>query len=234
MTPAGVLNALKRQWKLLAGVALVAVLISSVWWGPPVLGQLSFFRVRKVEVRDARYISPGELLARMAVDTTASVWDDHSELERRVATHPQVRAVEIERKLPGTLVLRVTENLPVAFVASARGMRAVDASGQTLPIDPSRVSVDLPVVARPDTVLLRLLDDVRDRHPALYARISDARRTGDELLLRMATVTVRGGTDLTADRLSDIIPVEHDLERRQVHVDELDLRFRDQVIARLP
>ena len=113
-------------------------------------------------------------------------------------------------------------------------MRAVDASGQTLPIDPSRVSVDLPVVARPDTVLLRLLDDVRDRHPALYARISDARRTGDELLLRMATVTVRGGTDLTADRLSDIIPVEHDLERRQVHVAELDLRFRDQVIARLP
>jgi cell division protein FtsQ len=50
----------------------------------------------------------------------------------------------------------------------------------------------------------------------------------------MATVTVRGGTDLTADRLSDIIPVEHDLERRQVRVAELDLRFRDQVIARLP
>jgi cell division protein FtsQ len=234
MTVTGVLDALKSRWKLAAAAALVVVLASSVWWGPPVLAQLSFFRVRKVEVRNARYISPGELLARMAVDTTASVWDDHSELERRVATHPQVRAVRIERKLPGTLVLRVTENLPIAFVASPQGMRAVDASGQTLPIDPSRVSVDLPVVARPDTVLLRLLDDVRGRHPALYGRISDARRSGDELLLRLPSFVVRGGTDLTADRLSDIIPVEDDLERRQVQVAELDLRFRDQVIARLP
>jgi len=35
------------------------------------------------------------------------------------------------------------------------------------------------------------------------------------------------------DRLADIFPVENDLARRQVHVDELDLRYRDQVIARL-
>jgi hypothetical protein len=35
------------------------------------------------------------------------------------------------------------------------------------------------------------------------------------------------------NRLADIIPVEHDLARRGAHVAELDLRFRDQVIARL-
>jgi cell division protein FtsQ len=40
--------------------------------------------------------------------------------------------------------------------------------------------------------------------------------------------------DVTADRLSDIIPVEQDLARRHVKAVELDLRFRDQVIARLP
>jgi hypothetical protein len=33
--------------------------------------------------------------------------------------------------------------------------------------------------------------------------------------------------------LTDIIPVERDLSRRQLHAAELDLRFRDQVIARL-
>ena len=234
ITPRAVIDVVRQRRKPLAALLLVAILVSSAWWGPPILAQLSFFRVRKVEVRDARYISPAELLDRMEVDTSISVWDDHSELERRVAAHPQVRAVRIERKLPGTLVLRVTENLPVAFVPSPQGMQAVDAAGQQLPIDPSRVSLDLPVVARPDTVLLQLLEDVRGRHPALFARISDARRAGDELHLRLATVTVRADTDLTADRLADIIPVENDLERRQLRVAELDLRFRDQVIARLP
>ncbi|MGH7719062.1 MAG: cell division protein FtsQ/DivIB, partial [Gemmatimonadaceae bacterium] len=180
-----------------------------------------------------RYISPSELLARMAVDTTVSVWDDHSALERRLASHPQVSAVRIERKLPGTLVVRVTENLPVAFVPSPHGMRAVDEAGRSLPIDASQVSVDLPVVARPDTSLLQLLADVRARLPATFDRISDARRVGDELQLRIAGVMVRGGMDLTADRLADILPVETDLQRRRALVAELDLRFRDQVIARL-
>jgi hypothetical protein len=34
-------------------------------------------------------------------------------------------------------------------------------------------------------------------------------------------------------RLADIFPVESDLARRQARVKELDLRYRDQVIARL-
>jgi hypothetical protein len=38
---------------------------------------------------------------------------------------------------------------------------------------------------------------------------------------------------LSVDRLADIFPVENDLARRQLHVGELDLRYRDQVIARL-
>jgi len=38
---------------------------------------------------------------------------------------------------------------------------------------------------------------------------------------------------LSVERLADIFPVETDLARRQVSVSELDLRYRDQVIARL-
>jgi len=34
-------------------------------------------------------------------------------------------------------------------------------------------------------------------------------------------------------RLADIFPVESDLARRQLRAEELDLRYRDQVIARL-
>ena len=39
--------------------------------------------------------------------------------------------------------------------------------------------------------------------------------------------------DVTLERLADIDPVEADLVRRQLRVAEIDLRYRDQVIARL-
>jgi cell division protein FtsQ len=46
-------------------------------------------------------------------------------------------------------------------------------------------------------------------------------------------VTVRLSPDVTVGRLADLLPVEDELARRRVRVAEIDLRFRDQVIARL-
>jgi cell division protein FtsQ len=196
---------------------------------------MAFFRVRKVEIVGLRYLAPGDILARLRVDTTASVWDDPAPLERRIAAHPQVRRVAIERRLPGTLVVRVAENLPVALVATPQGFRALDAEGRALPIDPSRAGVDLPILAARDVPILRLLADVRERSPALFARISEVRRPArGELLVRLATLPVRGLDDLSAERLADVEPVEADLARKKLTAVELDLRYRDQVIARLP
>jgi cell division protein FtsQ len=49
-----------------------------------------------------------------------------------------------------------------------------------------------------------------------------------------ATVVVRTMPDVTVGRLAELVPVEVDLARRGVRALEIDLRFRDQVIARLP
>lgn len=221
-------------WRAAAVVAGIVVAASAPWWGTRLLSHLAYFRVRRVELHGRHFIQPADVLARLGVDTNTSVWTDLGVLERRVAAHPEVRAVEIERKLPGTLVVRITEDLPVAFVPASQGLRAVDAAGRTLPIDPSRSGVDLPVVATADPAVLEMLDDVRGRTPELYDRISTVRRTGkDELALVLPDVTVRAMADVSARRLADIIPVEHDLARRHAHAAELDLRFRDQVIARL-
>jgi len=230
-----VLTMVRRAgWKGVAAAALLVVLCVSPLWAPPLLAHLSFFRVRKVEVQGTRYLAPSLVLARLKIDTTASVWDDTRPFEKRVAALPQVRAVTIDRKLPGTLVIHITEDLPVAFVPSRGGLEAVDSAGHVLPIDASRVDVDLPVVATRDTSLLRLLAQIRGSLPRVFDRLSDARRSGpDELVLTLPEALVRAQPGLTVSRLADIIPVERDLVRRGAHVAELDLRFRDQVIARL-
>ncbi|MFI5245285.1 MAG: cell division protein FtsQ/DivIB [Gemmatimonadales bacterium] len=226
-----------------AGVA-VAIVVASPWWGRALLHRLDFFRVRRVEIDGARYVSPDEIVSRMRMDTTASLFDDVGPLEQRVRQHPSVRDVRIERKLPGTLIVRITENLPVAFVQAASGLVAVDAAGRQLPVDPARADVDLPLLAMRDTLSLRVLGEVREGAPALFARIGEVRRFprgGSFYLLFRLTETptnlahdVLAAGDVTVDRLSDIVPVEQDLARRKLRATELDLRFRDQVIARLP
>ena len=232
----------RPRWKVLLRrvgiVTAVTAVTSSPWWGRAAIMHLDFFRVRRVEIEGTRYVSPDEIVSRLRIDTTASLWADVVPLEQRVRQHPSVRDVHIVRKLPGTLIVRVTENLPVALVQAAAGLVAVDAQGKSLPIDPTRADVDLPVLSSRDTFALRVLGEVRERAPALFARIGEVRRTAKgDLLFRLGEQPSRdilASADVTADRLTDIVPVEQDLARRSLHATELDLRFRDQVIARLP
>lgn len=230
-----------RRWtRRLATGALAALLAASPWWGRATLRRLDFFRVRRVEVDGTRYVSPDEIVQRLRIDTTASLWDDLGELERRVRQHPSVRSVRVERRLPGTLLVRVTEDLPVALVQVAGRLVPVDAEAKTLPINPAIADVDLPVLATRDSLALHLLGEMREKAPALFARVGEVQRVQSAgnayLVLRLTEQPVRDilvSSDVTAERLNDIVPVEQDLARRNVRAAELDLRFRDQVVARL-
>jgi cell division protein FtsQ len=228
----------RPRWKRVVGrvglLAVVAALLSTPWWGPAALGELAFFRVRRIEIVGARYLAPSDVVRRLAVDTTQSVWTPLAPLARRVERDPLVARATVERRLPGTLVVTVVEKVPVALVPARGGFRAYDRAGAALPLEPSRVPVDLPVLGARDTALLRLLGDVRDSVPDVYARLSEVRRVGRrELVLRMTSVPVRTMADVRAGRLADIILVEQDLARRRARVVELDLRYREQVVARL-
>jgi len=235
--PRGLFDRLASRWRLTLGGIAVLLLLASPLWGPPVLRRLDFFRVRRVEILGTRYTSPSELLERLRVDTTRSVWDPLDPLAARVRSHAQVESVTVARRLPGTLVVRVVERHPVALVEAPGGLRAVDERGRRLPLDPSKTPVDAPVVtaAPRDTLVYHLLGEMQREAPALYARLSSIRAAGaDEMVLQIADLSVRAMTNVTLARLGDIDPVQRDLARRQLRPTELDLRYRDQVIARLP
>lgn len=224
----------RRWWRVAALVAVVAILVSIPWWAPPLLSRMVFFRVRHVEIEGARYLAPDEVLGRLALDTTMSVWDDLAPLAARVSGHPQVLEARVDRRLPGTLVIHIEENLPVALVPAAGGFVAIDAAGRTLPIDPSRTLVDLPIVPKADSTLLAMLAALRASEPRVFDRISEVRRIGtSEVLFLLTSYPVRAMLDVSPGRLADIFPVEEDLARRNVRIAELDLRYRDQVIARV-
>jgi cell division protein FtsQ len=159
-----------------------------------------------------------------------------------------VRTVQVTRDLPGTLVVTVQERDPVALVPFADTLRPVDVVGVVLPIDLSAVALDVPVVSASEPTVLSVLDGMRLGAPALYRRVAEARLVGtDELRFTLTgssvgaagpamanTLVVLTTTEVTVARFRDILPVEADLARNHLRAVELDLRFRDQVIARQP
>lgn len=213
-----------------AALAVLAGLAATPWW----VQELTYFRVRRVEITGTRFVPPADLLAALALDSTASVWQRLGPLEARVAAHPQVLEATLRRTLPGTLVVAVRENLPVALVEAPEGLRPFDREGRPLPIDPSRTALDVPVVAQADTAVLRLLGDLRADAPALYARVSAVRwdEAGGMRVL-LTGVAVRAAAGISAARFVRLLDVEADLRQRGVRARELDLRYRDQIVARI-
>jgi cell division protein FtsQ len=183
------------------------------------------------------------VIAALGADTTASVFDDPAQFAAKVESNPLVAHAKVRRRLPGTLVVTIAERSPVALVATADGFRGVDSAGTRLPIDPSLSAFDAPVVLPPagprdtaaDRRLFNLLGSMRAQNPELFDAIEEARRvSATEWQLRTSHQVVRVTPQVTLARLADIFPVEQDLARRRIRAAELDLRFRNLVIARLP
>ena len=224
-----------RRWGLIAFLLLVILLAPAGWLARKGAARMDFFRLKKVLVEGNRYLSADSVMQKLHVDTARSVWDDTDSLVAKLKTMPQIADVEINRRLPGTLVVRIRENLPVALAPSPRGLEPVDSAGKILPIDPSVTDIDLPIANQRDKAVLALLTAARAENPMVYHRISEISREGkDGIVLRLTpSLRVRALLGVSVERLSDIFPVESDLIRRRANVAELDLRYRDQVIARL-
>jgi len=214
---------------------LAVVVIGSVFWVPLVLRPLDFFHVRRVVVRGVRYLDGRALVRQMQIDTTVSIWDALGPYTARLASHRQIRSVRLSRRLPSTVIVTIEEITPIALAPSqGGGLRAYDEGGRALPLDPTRVDVDLPILSRADTSLLRLLGDLKRIDPAMYARVSEVERTGrEEAIVFLSSLPVRVRSTIPADRFAELRAVEEDLVRRGVKYVELDLRFSDRVIVRL-
>jgi cell division septal protein FtsQ len=225
----------KAQKRAIGLSTLAIVLIGSVFWVPLVLRPLDFFHVRRVVVRGVRYLDGRALVRQMQIDTTVSIWDALGPYSARIASHRQIRSVRLSRRLPSTVIVTVDEITPIALAPSqGGGLRAYDEEARALPLDPTRVDVDLPILSRADTSLLRLLGDLKRIDPAMYARVSEVERTGrDEAIVFLSSLPVRVRSTIPADRFAEVRAVEEDLVRRGVKYVELDLRFSERVIVKL-
>lgn len=220
---------LKPGWKILGGVAVVA----AAWFGGPrLLRRLEFFRVRRIEIAGARYLAPRTITQALALGRDASVFDDLAVMERRLRALPGVKAAELGRRLPGSLIVTLTETEPVALIPRRGALTPVDDRGRVLPYDPAQVVPDLPIATSADSGLTRVLATVRTTDPALFSQIASAARVRDDVVLDLDGRRFWFTADATVEDVRAVTAVAQDLARRERSYRELDGRFAGQVIVR--
>jgi cell division protein FtsQ len=219
-------------------------------WGPGVLREVPWFAAVRVEVAGTRLLAPHDVVALSGVRIGDNVWTAPEAWEAALREHPVLEAAEVERKLPGTLRIRVREKRPVALVRAGT-LRPATAAGEVLPVDPARAPMDLPVLAGAladtatqvtDPAQLALLAEagrLAALDPALLARVSELRVEGGDMRLVLAApradIVLPAGAD--DERLTQVRAVLRDVEPRMADRGgraEVDARFADQVVVRLP
>lgn len=162
-----------------AGVTVLAAL------SPFLFRHFDAFRVRQVEVLGTQLMPAAEAFAASGITDSLSLFDDFDPLRQRLLGHRLVAGARLQRRLPGTLRILVTETEPVALVRGDE-LRAVDARGRLLPIETAGAEIDVPVlavsvkVAAADSVigpaaghLLNALVALRGLDPRLAADVSE-------------------------------------------------------------
>lgn len=221
---------LTRPGWILLGLVVLAL---GVWFlVPPVARRMDFFRVRRIEFVGIRNLTPKDLLAGAELPERMSVFDDFTRVGQAIGKVPGVLEVSVGRRLPGTLRLSIVEARPVALVRESGGMSLVDAQGSKLPFDPAVSAPDLPVIPRADTLVAGLLGRLRVLDPRLFNRTSAAWRRKDHVVLEVDGARVLFRPDATVEAMAAVNAVAADLARLGQSYEELDARYRQQIVVR--
>ncbi|MDX2194124.1 MAG: FtsQ-type POTRA domain-containing protein [Gemmatimonadales bacterium] len=211
------------------GIGVAAGLGYGAWQG---LRSLAFFKLRRVEVLGLEHGDARAVVAALRLPVGASTFDRLGDLGARVAALDGVAEATVERRLPGTLVVRVREREAVALVPAARRLALLAADGTLLPFPASRGAVDLPVLETPDSLAARFLARLGDEAPALFARVERGRREGEDMVLEEQGRRWRFRAAAGGEAFRDGAAVAADLARRGIAWRELDARLEGQVVVR--
>jgi cell division septal protein FtsQ len=215
--------------QILGGV----VAAGTLWLATPaVLRRLEFFRIRRVEIAGVQYLAPARIITTAGLGDRSSVFDDLLAAQRGLKALPGVRAVEITRRLPGTVEIVVEEAVPVALAHRGASLVPLDSSGNVLPFDPAATAPDLPIAASADRAVTQVLAMLQAHEPVLFGRVEIARRVRHDVVLEMDGSRLWFSPSVMAEDLRAVAAVAQDLARRGRKYLELDARFAGQVIVR--
>ena len=226
------LLAMARNAAFLMGVGIVAALVyRHVHSGPR-------FAVKHIEIAGAQH-TPRE-----AIDAVtwryvgANLFDlDIGRVQTDLRSVPWIRAVNIEKKLPDTLRINVTERRAVALLQDGDRLAYVDEDGfRFADLSPAVGDDDLPLItnaAGPELArVVALLRVLRASDPALFSRISEVRPIaprGFALFDRELGAFVYANADDVSPKWRSLYGI---VRADRLQIEYADLRFADRIVIK--
>jgi cell division protein FtsQ len=201
----------------------------------------SRFAVKNVEVTGATHTSREALAAVTSGFVGANLFKiDIDRVQAELRALPWVSRIEIEKRLPDTLRIRVTERTPWALVQSAGSLRYADENGAAFaPLLPATGDPDLPLVVANNLAdvqrCVQLIRDLHERDPLLYSRISEVRPITPHAFAifdrDLGTVVYTDAENLSA-KWRTLYAVANAERFQRGAIEYADLRFADRIILR--
>jgi cell division protein FtsQ len=214
----------------------------------------SRFAVKTIEVAGAKHTPRAAVEAVTRRYIGLNLFQiDIARVQRDLGGVGWISRIEIEKKLPDTLRIRVVERVPAALVQTADGaiQYADDAGVAFAELSPSAGDADLPLIVLASGAELAsgagsasgaevkrctdMLRDLRARDPQLYSRVSEVRPLppdGFAIFDReLGTVIYANGADLTT-KWRDFYAIARAENAGRADFEYADLRFSGRVVVR--
>lgn len=238
----------RRRW---IAIAIVAIALTSTAAGAPMmLRRWDAFAVDRVEVRGTRYLAAYDALVQSGITRKSNVFDDFEPWRAKLLKHPMILEATIERHLPSTIRLSITETEPVAL-ARTPDLTPVDGRARALPIDPALTDLDVPLLSMQSRTnadgvfadaatrkVVNVLATLQQRDTRLYSWISEAGMLNDGVRLQLRSPTHAEAliaADPSALRLKELQVAFADLAARGelARLKRIDARFHDQIVVEI-
>lgn len=199
------------------------------------------FAVRTIEVAGAIHTSRAELDAVTARYIGMNLFKiDIASVQHDLRALPWVNRVAIEKKLPATLRISLSEREPAALAPLGGELRYVDDHGIAFaPLTPAVGDPDLPlIVATSEGDLARvvvLLNELKQRDPAVYSRISQVRPVapdGFAIFDRELGAVIYANRENISEKWRALYGIVQSENLSRGQVEYADLRFADRIVVR--
>jgi cell division protein FtsQ len=199
------------------------------------------FAVKTIEVTGVVHTS------RAALDAVTSAYAgvnlfkiDIARVQADLRALPWVSRIDIEKKLPDALRIRVVERTPWALVQSRAGLLYADENGSPFAaLSPEVGDPDLPLIVANDPADLQrcveLVRDLRQRDSLLYSRISEVRPLAPRafaLFDRDLGTIVYADPENLSEKWRTLYAVANAERFGRAAIEYADLRFADRIVLK--
>jgi cell division protein FtsQ len=220
-------------------ILVVAALIIGAMWAYQQTQSDARFAVKRIEVQGVKHTPAAALDLITRQYTGLNLFKiDIARVQRDLGGLAWVSRIDIEKQLPDTLRIHITERQPVALVSLDGRLLYIDANAVAFAeLSPQVGDDDLPIITGASGAELQravtFVRDLRRRDPQVYSRISEIRPIpprGFALFDRdLGAFVYANGEDLSSKwrDLYALIAAE-----QRPDIEYADLRFNDRIVLK--